>query len=86
MAKIKGRLRDAALSMLAVALVVPFSLACAATSSSDIKQNTSPPYRARARLLMPAFAIWVSVTMQAPPLMASMAFSTAFSEKQRLSA
>jgi len=86
MAKISGFPMDAALSILAVALVQPSSFAFAATSSSDIKQNTSPPYFAKAFLLIPAFAIWVSVTMQAPFLMASIAFSTALEEKQRFSA
>ena len=43
MAKISFFPMAAALSMLAVALVVPLALAVAATSSSEIKQNTSPP-------------------------------------------
>ena len=82
-AKISGFERPAALSILAVARVVPFFLAFCATSSSDIKQYTSPPYRANAFLLIPAFAIWVSVTIQAPFLIASRACCTAPSENFR---
>lgn len=52
--------------MLAVARVLPCSFAFCATSSSEIKQKTSPPSCASFRLLIPALAIWVSVTMQAP--------------------
>ena len=52
----------------------------------DIKQKTSPPYAASFFLLIPDFAICVSVTMQAPFRIASFAFSTTPSEKQRLSA
>ena len=70
--------------MLATARVVPFFLAVSATSSSDMKQRTSPPYSASFRLLIPAFPIWVSVTMTAPFRMASSAFSTAPSEKHQV--
>ena len=61
-------------------------VASAATSGSDMKQWTSPPREARMVLLMPAFAICVSVTMSQPARSASMPFVTAWSEKTRLSA
>ena len=85
MAKMRGRFRAAAFSMLAVARVLPCSFAFCATSSSEIKQKTSPPSCASFRLLIPALAIWVSVTMQAPFCSARIPFATAPSEMHKLS-
>ena len=67
------------------ARVTPRSFASAATSASDMKQCTSPPSAARMVLLIPDFAICVSVTMSQPPRSASIPFCTAWSEKTRLS-
>ena len=85
MAKMQGLGRAAARSMDTKARVTPRSLASAATSASDMKQCTSPPSEARIVLLIPALAIWVSVTMSQPARRAAMAFCTAWSEKARLS-
>ena len=74
-----------AFSILATALVVPFSFAAFATSSSDIKQCTSPPYNARRFLFIPERAICVSVTISAPFFIAFFIISTTFSEKHKLS-
>ena len=85
MAKIQGLSRRAACSMDTTARVMPRSLASAATSGSDMKQCTCPPSRARMVLLIPALAIWVSVTMSQPFFRASRPFSTAWSENTRFS-
>ena len=85
MAKMQGFSSAAARSMDTKARVTPRSLASAATSASDMKQCTSPPSEARMVLLIPALAIWVSVTMSQPARRAAMPFSTAWSEKARLS-
>ena len=74
-----------AFSILATALVVPFSFAAFATSSSDIKQCTSPPYDARRFLFIPERAICVSVTISAPFFIAFFIISTTFPEKHKLS-
>ena len=76
----------AARSIETMARVTPRAFASAATSGSDMKQWTSPPREARMVLLMPAFAICVSVTMSQPARSASIPFVTAWSEKTRLSA
>ena len=68
------------------ARVTPRALASSATSGSDMKQWTSPPSFPRAVLLIPAFAIWVSVTMWHPARRAAIPFSTAPGEKARFSA
>ena len=73
----------AAFSMETIARVTPRSFASAATSASDMKQCTSPPRRPRIVLLMPAFAICVSVTMWQPARSASIPFVTACGENTR---
>ena len=72
--------------MLTVARVTPRSLAWAATSGSAMKLYTCPPNLASTRLLIPAMAMVVSVTISAPLRKASTPRCTAASEKQRLSA
>ena len=84
-ARTTGFLKSAAFSMQTAARVIPRAFASAATSGSAMKQCTWPPNRAREALLIPARAIWVSVTMSAPARMASMAFSTAPGENFRFS-
>ena len=86
MAKMQGFSSTAAFSIETNARVTPRDLASCATSGSDMKQCTSPPRLARIVLLMPAFAICVSVTMSQPPFSAAMPFCTAWSENVRLSA
>ena len=66
MAKIRSSSKAQAFSMLATARVVPALFAASATSVSDMKQYTCPPYCSSTLLLMPDRAIWVSVTMDAP--------------------
>ena len=83
-AKMQGLGRAAARSMDTKARVTPRSLASAATSASDMKQCTSPPSEARIVLLIPALAIWVSVTMSQPARRAAMAFCTAWSGKGQI--
>ena len=83
MAKMQGFPSFAAFSMETMARVMPRSLASAATSGSDMKQCTSPPSLPRMVLLIPALAIWVSVTISQPPRRAAMPLATAPSEKVR---
>jgi adenosylcobyric acid synthase len=83
-AKIRGPVSPAALSMLAVALVVPFALASSATSSSEIKHTAFPPSSSKILLLTPDQAILVSVTIVAPFFKASRLLDTAPSENFRL--
>ena len=85
-ANITGFPRFAARSTEAAARVVPLSFAASAVSGSDMKHSASQPSLASAVLFIPAFAMLVSVTMTAPFFSSSSAASTAFSEKQRLSA
>ena len=87
-ARISGRSAEsaAARSIETVARVTPLSLASAATSASAIKQRAVAPKPASLALLMPASAILVSVTMQAPCRIASLPCSTTPSEKSRVSA
>ena len=86
MAKMQGFSSAAAFSIETNARVTPRDLASCATSGSDMKQCTSPPRLARIVLLMPAFAICVSVTMSQPLFSAAMPLRTAWSENVRLSA
>ena len=86
MAKMQGFLSCAAFSIETQARVTPRDFASAATSGSDMKQWTSPPREARMVLLIPAFAIWVSVTISQPARRASSPVCTAWGEKTRLSA
>ena len=86
MAKMQGFLSCAAFSIETQARVTPRDFASAATSGSDMKQWTSPPREARMVLLIPAFAIWVSVTISQPARRASSPACTAWGEKTRLSA
>ena len=84
MTKITGLSIFAALSMLTVARVTCLSFASEATSGSAIKQWTSPPSFDKAFLFIPAFAMFVSVTMSAPFARSLVATLTAFFEKFRL--
>ena len=89
MAKMQGRLlpnNRAAFSMLATALVVPFSAASPATSLSAMKQSASPPRADSFLLFTPDHPILVSVTITAPCLRASIPFCTACSENTRFPA
>ena len=76
----------AAFSIDTFALVHPLSFASAATSGSLMKQCTAQPSFSAAALLMPDFAICVSVTISHPDRSASSAFSTAPSENARFTA
>ena len=86
MAKIQGFCSIVALSIETNARVTPRVFASCATSGSDMKQCTSPPRLARIVLLMPAFAICVSVTISQPFLSAAMPCCTAWGEKESVSA
>ena len=83
MANMSGFLSPAAFSMDTAARVTPRRFASAATSSSAMKQCASPPSFANVVLLIPAFAICVSVTISQPLLSASTPIRTACSEKTR---
>ena len=85
MAKISGLFSRAAFSMDTSERVTPRSLASRATSSSPMKQRACPPNWASSFLLMPDWAMVVSVITSQPARMASIMRSTACSEKQRLS-
>lgn len=86
-AMMTGPSRVQAFSMQAAARVLCASLARAATSGSDMKQTAVPPNLARAVLLMPTLAIFVSVTMVNPPFFRTASVSsTTWSLKRRLRA
>ena len=73
-------------SMLTTARVVPRASAASRTAGSAMRQTTSTPKRAQAALLIPAAAMFVSVTTAAPFFSASRASFTAPLEKRIFSA
>ena len=74
----------AARSMETAARVRPRSRASLATSGSAMKQRRVQPKASRLGLLMPAFAILVSVTMGTPRFSAAWPSSAAPGVKRRL--
>ena len=73
-----------AYSMETAARVIPRSLAIRATSGSAMKQWSVQPSFSRLGLLMPAFAILVSVTMGVPRRSAAWPRSAASGVKRRV--